>query len=547
MNNTWIAAASLVAMAMAVTAHAAPLPSCSEESVGDLTSLDSEDVASHRTFDIKPIIFATGDNASYQVNVQLIVNADGTVRCADLPEDDADNPKSFTVHYPESDIRAAIAQWRYEPYRDGGKPVPFSVSEVVTATHAPVKPTAMPAAAPATTSLSLVRSDCDGPCAAYSLTIHGDGRVEFDGSGTDVPGTLAYTVPAANVDALVADLRQQGLWSVQDAYITASTDASSTLLTLDIAGQRKVVRDYGGEDAGMPDTVTAAETAIDTLAGVDRWVHLSNDSLADLDALHFDYAGQAGAALLVNVIEDTESDDSTVSGLLDRHVALTGKISANPDAASSPDIKLPLDAAFESGKTGLVSPLIGAGALLKDGKPDQMRIDSAFRAAVSSADLDDAKKIGAFHPAVTYPVTVTDDSTDPSTDKTHAVSLLFLVQPNNDQAMETVRYLVSLGADVKAKDDDDATVLEKLCDNVEISKYLIGLGVDVNAKDSSGDTALLEVGNEDAALVLLDAGADATVQNDFGDTIFSQADFYEWPKVTAWLKAHKVKKPDPAP
>ncbi|MEI9905237.1 MAG: hypothetical protein WDN06_15750 [Asticcacaulis sp.] len=108
------------------------------------------------------------------------------------------------------------------------------------------------------------------------------------------------------------------------------------------------------------------------------------------------------------------------------------------------------------------------------------------------------------------------------------------------------QYLLALGADPKALDNNNTTVLQKLVNDTEIAKSLIGLGVDVNAKDKDGSCALLEVTNEDSALLLLNSGADPSVQNDFGDNIFSQADFYDWPKVQAWLKAHKIKAPAPA-
>ncbi|MEI9905238.1 MAG: hypothetical protein WDN06_15755 [Asticcacaulis sp.] len=92
---------------------------------------------------------------------------------------------------------------------------------------------------------------------------------------------------------------------------------------------------------------------------------MTQDSLADLDARHFDYAGAPGAALLVNVIQDTDSDDAVVQALLDRHVSLDG---AAP--WDTPDtVKLPLDAALENGRADVAAQLIKAGVLLKDGKP----------------------------------------------------------------------------------------------------------------------------------------------------------------------------------
>ncbi len=541
MRHTIIGAAGLMVLALACAAKAAPVPACGDNDSGDdLTSLYGDDIASHRMFDLKPIVFDQGDNASYQVNLTLLVNADGSIKCVQLPQDEAD---TYSVHYPDDAIRAAVSAWRYEPYHDGGKAIPFSVTETVLVTHAPLKPVPMPQGSPADSAVTLERTDCFGTCPVYKVTIHGDGKVEYSGTQyVGVTSDLSYTVSPADAAALFDQLRKDEVWSAQNAYVGAETDSANTLITLNIGGQTKTIRDYLGTDAGIPDTVTAAESAVDTLAGTDRWIHVTQDSLADLDARHFDYAGAPGAALLVNVIQDTDSDDAVVQALLDRHVALDG---AAP--WDTPDtVKLPLDAALENGRSAVVPALIKAGVLLKDGKPDQDRIDSAFRIAIPNGDVDSAKTLGALHPALTYPYSYTDYDTDPSTDKTADVSDLFLIDPDGDHAADMYQYLLSLGADPKALDNNNTTVLQKLVNDTEIAKSLIGLGVDVNAKDKDGSCALLEVTNEDSALLLLNSGADPTVQNGFGDNIFSQADFYDWPKVQAWLKAHKIKAPAPA-
>ncbi len=536
MRKAVFGAAGLAFVMMASHAHAGPARVCGDDdSTDDLTSLYGDDIASHRMFDLQPIVFAQGDNASYQVNLILLVNADGTVKCVQLPVEDDTAAPPFLTHYPDDAILAAVGQWRYEPYHDGGQAIPFTVTETVVVTHVPTAPVPMPQAAPDATAVTLERSTCFGSCPAYKVTVHGDGRVDYTGTEYGgVNGDLHYTVAKSEADALFARLRQDNIWSAQDAYVGAQFDASNTLLTLDVGGQEKVIRDYLGEDAGIPETVTAAEGAIDTLVGTDRWTHITPDSLTDLDALHFDYAGDSGAALLINAIADDQSDDAVVSALLDRHVSLAGA------ADDSGTITLPLDAALAHGRSGVIPALIKAGALLKDGKPDPARIDGAFHAAIQNGDLDSARIFGPMHPAMTYPYAYTDYSTDPASDKTMDLSVLFLIDPDTDNAAGLYQYLLSLGADPKARDQDGATLLIKLGNNPEIAKSLIGLGVDVNARDNDGGTALLSVSNDDSALLLLQAGADPNVSNDFGDDIFSQADFYDWSQVKAWLKAHKV-------
>lgn len=541
MKTAIFGAASLIALAAALGAHAAsvPPPCGDDDNIDDLTMMYGDDVASHRTFDLKPIVFAEGDNASYQIELKLFVKADGTIKCVALPEDDTEDPAPFAQHYPDDAIRAAVASWRYEPYHDGGAAIPFEVVETVLITHAPQKPVPMPPAASGDT-VTLERTDCFGSCPAYKVTIHGDGHVDYSGTEyTGVTGDLSYTVTPADAKALFDQLRGDGVWSAQDAYAGAMSNGATNLLTLNIGGQTKTIRDYLGTYAGMPDSVIGAETAVDTVAGTDRWIHVTLDSLADLDALHFDYAGPGGAALLVNAIEDTESDDAVVQAIIDRHPSLAG--SAPWDTPET--VKLPLDAALQSGRTAAVLPLIKAGALLKDGKPDPVRIDSAFRVAIQNGDVDSAKTLGALHPSLTWPYSYTDYDTEPSTDKTADISDLFLIDPDSDNAFTMYQYLLSLGADPKARDHSGTSVLQKLGGNFEIAKSLIGLGVDINAKDNDGDCALLDVGNEDSALLLLNSGADPTATNSYGDTIWSQTDFYDWTQVEAWLKAHKIKQP----
>ncbi len=546
MRKAILGTASLVALALALAAsgaHAAPARTCGDnESGDDLTSLYGDDIASHRMFEVKPIVFDKGDNASYQVNVTLLVNADGSVKCVQLPEDDISG-SPFDIHYPDDAIRAAVGQWRYEPYHDGGKAVPFSVSETLIVTHAPVKDTPMPEAGPEATA-TLSHGDCFGTCPAYTVTIHGDGSIDYSGqSFVGVTGDLHYKVPKTDADVLFAHLREDNIWSAQDAYVGAETDAAHTLLTFNIGGQTKTIHDYLGADAGMPEVVTQAEAAIDGLAAADRWIHVGVEGLADLDAMHFDYTGPAGASLLVNVLSDDQSDNAVALALLDRHVSLAG----GSDWAAPDKVTLPLDAALGHGRSEVVLALIKAGALLKDGKTDPERVDSAFQAAVQSGDVASAKVFGPMHPALTYPYAYTDYGTDPATDKTKDISVLFLIDGDNDQSLDMYNYLISLGADAKARDQDGSTLIMKLGANTEIVKSLIGLGIDVNAKDDDGATALLQTGNEETALLLLQAGADPTVSNDFGDDIFSQADFYDWSKVKAWLKAHNIKpKPKPA-
>ena len=90
------------------------------------------------------------------------------------------------------------------------------------------------------------------------------------------------------------------------------------------------------------------------------------------------------------------------------------------------------------------------------------------------------------------------------------------------------KYFVSLGADVRAKDDRGSTPLHwEGARNLELAKYYVSLGADVNAKDNKGQTPLHNAAylNYDAEVVkyLVSVGADVHAKDEEGSTPLDMA------------------------
>lgn len=85
--------------------------------------------------------------------------------------------------------------------------------------------------------------------------------------------------------------------------------------------------------------------------------------------------------------------------------------------------------------------------------------------------------------------------------------------------------ITQLGLSPNAADSNGFTFLHAACGygRVEVIQWLLGLNkdtvvIDVNAKDGDGDTPLHHCDDVESAKMLIEAGADRTIQNDDGKT-----------------------------
>ena len=141
-----------------------------------------------------------------------------------------------------------------------------------------------------TLRMRLQRTQCYGSCPAYSVLVSGDGNVEFNGTGQVlVMGRHRGTLPRQVVESLLAAFRQANYFSLRDSYVERVTDLPTYDTSIELDGQRKSVRDYGGLSAGMPEAARDLEEAFDRLAGTEKWIKGNQQTASALVAENWDF------------------------------------------------------------------------------------------------------------------------------------------------------------------------------------------------------------------------------------------------------------------
>lgn len=148
-------------------------------------------------------------------------------------------------------------------------------------------------------TVTLSRSMCFGTCPAYTVELHGDGNVVYEGRCyTMVGGRRTAKVQPEVVADLVRQFRAADFWSLEPEYVAAATDAPIYTIKLAIGGRTKQVADYIGRAAGMPPEVTDLEAAIDRAAETARWVHGDSALLTQLAGAGFDFRSEEAGRML---------------------------------------------------------------------------------------------------------------------------------------------------------------------------------------------------------------------------------------------------------
>ena len=126
--------------------------------------------------------------------------------------------------------------------------------------------------------ITLERTACFGVCPVYKLTIHGDGRVIYEGIRcVRIEGTRTTTISENKSEQLMTEFQKIDYFSLKDSYEEHNaTDMPSAFTSLTIDGKTKTVRHYHG-DFSAPKKLTELENQIDQIINSDQWTKLWSD------------------------------------------------------------------------------------------------------------------------------------------------------------------------------------------------------------------------------------------------------------------------------
>jgi hypothetical protein len=412
-------------------------------------------------------------------------------------------------------------------------------------------------AEPADTIMTLSRSACFGTCPVYRVEIRGNGEVTYQGDGfVLIPGTHHWHIDPAAVAMLLELFQRADYFNLKDQYVANVSDLASFETSLTVGGRRKSILDYGGsgmlgnafastslggEDPHMPPIVTEIENAIDEAAGTATWVSGDAQTMERLRAIKWGFRSkQAGEALhmLTADCNTTLARDFILAGA---PVAIPGKGWVRGPAIASAAYCNDVDLARLFVSKGALNPPGTAEdflwASVNSGYPEMVAIALKYYPHVNIRNEDGEPLIS--HAASAYEA---NEKSVAGFDSVKVVEMLIRrgANPNaRDKQGNTplfgansaavARALIAAGANPNSRNALGRTALfEHYFD--EVKKVLIESGADVNARDRKGFTPLDCAGSEEAALMLLAAGAQLP-----GDPAGLQA-WVEYARKQKWTK-----------
>jgi hypothetical protein len=135
------------------------------------------------------------------------------------------------------------------------------------------------ATAPMALEITLSRTECFGSCPIYSVTIHGDGRVDWRGEKfVEAKGERHASIIRSQLDALVATIDRVGFFQLDEfgtppradhtrVFHTCS-DTPSAIVTVVRNGQHHTT----SNDHCNPSPATELEDQIEAVIQTARWI-----------------------------------------------------------------------------------------------------------------------------------------------------------------------------------------------------------------------------------------------------------------------------------
>lgn len=533
--------------------------------------VSDDEVGSHRIGKLEPIVVhlvggpAEARDRGSVLPITVVVGPDGSVISAVLSDevnfDDAEVPKQWVAELKRvaTQAEAEVRSLHYRPFERNG--------HAVSATFEQGVPIIPPEMLPGphvnfpqihdwnSLRMSLERTGCLGTCPAYSVEVHGDGTVLYNGAAyVAVLGKHRGQISQQAVLDIFNAFRDSDYFSLRNSYRTGITDNPTFTTSIQFDGHSKQVVDYVGLAVGMPAAVNKLENTIDELADAARWTKGNSATVPALAAENWNFKSSETADTLARVTMYGSAD--AVRDLIAAGVPLNG----HDNMGDTPLQR----AAFRGDMETLRSILQAAPGA------DSRALCSALSQAAAAGKLEAVKlllKYGASadaHPSSGEPPVVAaaasgvpavlqevlqgrpDISARGYERRTALIAAVDFwgtdeVKQRPNRAM-VVRLLLAAGAQVDARDDRGNTALIKNAWDPDIAALLLQHGANINASRNDGWTPLFSASSPELARFLILHGANIYVRDKDGKTPLEAAKQYGNPEVVAVLEAAEAGK-----
>jgi ankyrin repeat protein len=381
--------------------------------------------------------------------------------------------------------------------------------------------------------MRLERLECYGPCPVYSIEVHGDGRVFYEGvSGIIfIKGHHEGRISHEAVGRLVAGFREADYFSLKDKYATLDTDLPTYVTSIAFDGYKKKVIDYQGRSVGMPEGVERLENLLDQVAGSDKWLRGTAETVPSLQRERWKFRANTSdndqlfaaavsrpsllSLYLENGFPPINSPNPTESPLVSAAYygspALLIRLIGNRGSLPAALMARALSSAAEAGDVPTMRFLIAHGANPNGVGGDGDDFSPPLVSAILSGKAAAVNELLKYHPAMNARWAGKD-----------AIDTLFTRTLDQSEMEEILTALIGAGANVNAPDDlyGQTPVFNAsgAPNAVDLLRILVKAGANLNATDEFGRTPLSACFDADYARALIDLGADVFARDKQGKT-----------------------------
>jgi hypothetical protein len=125
-------------------------------------------------------------------------------------------------------------------------------------------------------TIKMNRERCFGSCPVYSVTVHGDGNVEYSGEEfVQDRGPRTETVSRDQLQGLLQRFDNANLFALEDRAFAWGSDTPRVRVSISIDGRTKEVWSdayFTGAKSGGQDLFVQAAAELDNVVGISRWV-----------------------------------------------------------------------------------------------------------------------------------------------------------------------------------------------------------------------------------------------------------------------------------